>query len=107
MLSFAKDLTPKNMNQNNFIIALHVIPKASKNELVGWVDDANGQKALKVKVTAVPEDGKANKAVIALLAKIWGCAARDLEIISGATSRHKKLKIQNEDVRRTVAALMS
>jgi uncharacterized protein (TIGR00251 family) len=95
------------MSQKDLIIALHVIPKASKNEVVGWVDDANGQKALKVKVTAAPEDGKANKAVITLLAKTWGCAARDLEIAGGATSRHKKLKIHSSSLSSHIAALMS
>jgi uncharacterized protein (TIGR00251 family) len=95
------------MSHKDLIIALHVIPKASKNEVVGWVDDANGQKALKLKVTAVPEDGKANKAVLALLAKTWGCAARDLEITGGAASRHKRLKILDDSLSARIAALMS
>ncbi len=78
---------------NDQIIALQVIPKASKNEVVGWVMDADGKPALKIKVTTAPEDGKATKAVLELLAKTWGCSKSDLELVSGASSRYKRLKI--------------
>ena len=46
-----------------------------------------------MRVTAVPEDGKANAVVIVLLAKAWGLAKRDMEIVSGAGSRDKTLHI--------------
>ena len=84
-------------------ITLHVIPKASKNEIIGWVDDGKGGKALKVKVTAAPEDGKANAALIKFLAKEWGISPSSLEIISGTTSRHKRLKI-NVDISPVIPA---
>ncbi len=45
-------------------ISVKVIPKASKNEIVGWEEDI-----LKVRLTVVPEKGKANEALIALLSK--------------------------------------
>jgi uncharacterized protein (TIGR00251 family) len=75
------------------IILLHVIPKASRNEIVGWVDTADGGKALKIKVTATPEDGKANAAILKFLAKEWGISPSQLEITAGHTGRHKRLKI--------------
>ncbi len=78
------------------IISLHIIPKASRNEIVGWVDDGKGGKALKVKITATPEDGKANAALIKFLAKQWGVSPSALEITSGHTGRHKRLKIDGE-----------
>lgn len=83
------------MTEKDQIIALHVIPKASRNEVLGWVATQDGGRALKVKVTAVPEDGKANEAVIGLLAKYWDCPKRELSLKSGATSRNKIIKISN------------
>lgn len=51
--------------------------------------DADGQPALKVQVTAAPEDGKANKAVIALLAKTFKRPKRDFAVVLGETDRRK------------------
>ena len=88
----------------NNTIALHVTPKASKNEIVGWVADADGQLALKVKVTAAPEDGKANKALIKFLAKQWDISPSLLEVTAGHASRHKRICIQSETVFNTLMA---
>ena len=74
-------------------IALHLVPKASRNEIVGWVDDGKGGKALKVRIAAAPEDGKANAELIKSLSKQWDIPKSALEILSGAASRHKRLKI--------------
>jgi uncharacterized protein (TIGR00251 family) len=95
------------MTEKDQIIALHVIPKASRNEVVGWVATQDGERALKVKVTTAPEDGKANKAVIALLAGCWGCPRAGLEIISGSASRHKKLKIKDISLYARISGTMS
>ena len=84
------------MSANASIIALRVIPKASRNEIVGWVEDAGGGAALKIKIRQAPEDGKATKALITFLAKEWKVPEAMLEIVSGETSRHKRLKIHSE-----------
>lgn len=76
------------------IIALHIIPKASKNQIVGWVDDGKGGRALKVKIAALAEGGKANAELIKFLSKQWDIPKSALEISGGKTSRHKRLKIQ-------------
>lgn len=55
-----------------------------------------GGLALRVRVTAAPEKGRANKALIRLLAKEWGLAARDLALASGAASRHKVVRVSGE-----------
>ncbi len=49
---------------------------------------------LKVSVRTAPEKGKANKAVLALLAKTLGIPRRDLEITSGATSPRKTIAVR-------------
>lgn len=84
------------------VIALQVIPKSSRNEIVGWVSDAGGQPVLKVKINATPEDGKANKALIAFLAKEWGVPASTLELASGTASRHKRLNVNSEILLRQI-----
>lgn len=68
-------------------IALRVTPKASRNVIT------QGEEGLRAYVTVVPEDGKANAAVIALLAKSLGIAKGRLTLIRGATSRDKVFRI--------------
>ncbi len=70
-------------------LSLKVQPNAKKSRVVGLHGDK-----LKVAVTAVPEDGKANKAVIALLSKELGIKASMMSIVSGLTSRDKKIFIE-------------
>jgi hypothetical protein len=75
-------------------LRLKVTPKARRNEIGGWLDEPDGSKALKVAVTAAPEDGKANAAVIALLAKEWGVAKSAISVVAGATDRRKIVEIR-------------
>lgn len=68
-------------------LALRVTPNARHDALS--VED--GQ--LRARVSAVPEDGKANKAVIRLVAKGLGIAPACISLLRGETSREKLLKI--------------
>ncbi|TNE25834.1 MAG: DUF167 domain-containing protein [Alphaproteobacteria bacterium] len=72
-------------------VTLRVTPKAGRNQIQSVMRDAEGNLLLKVAVTDVPEDGKANKAVIKLLSKSFGIVKSDIAILSGETSRVKKL----------------
>lgn len=72
---------------------VRLTPRASANRLVGLVAEADGGVALKVMVTAAAEDGKANAALIALLAARWHLAKSDIAILAGATDRRKTLHI--------------
>ncbi|MCB9991929.1 MAG: DUF167 domain-containing protein [Rhodospirillales bacterium] len=76
-------------------LPVRLTPKASRNQVGGWVCDDQGQDILKISVTAVPEKGKANKALIALLAKHLKIPKSDITIIRGETDRNKILKINN------------
>jgi uncharacterized protein (TIGR00251 family) len=69
-------------------IALHVTPKSGRDEIVGW---RGGE--LSVRVSAPPEDGKANAAVCKLVAKRLGVAKSTVRVVRGDTSRHKTLEI--------------
>lgn len=77
-------------------VSLKVIPGAGRNEVTGPEVNAEGH-ALKVRVTASPEDGKANRAVIKLLAKRWGLAASLFSLVSEATARQKAIEIVATD----------
>jgi uncharacterized protein (TIGR00251 family) len=77
-------------------IIVHLIPKASQNKIEGWSQDSKGQKVLRVKVTAVPEDGKANEALIGLLSKSFQIAKSKISIRRGTTSRIKEVEIEGD-----------
>ena len=77
-------------------VALRVTPKASRNAVAGLADTAAGGKALKVAVTAVPEDGKANEAVVKLLSKAWHVPKSSIAVVAGATDRNKILHVAGD-----------
>lgn len=82
-------------------IQLRVAPRASKNAIEPA--DARG---LRVRVTAAPDDGKANVAVVKLLAKRLGVAASAVAIIRGETARDKVVEVRGltiEEVRDALA----
>lgn len=68
-------------------LALRVVPGAK----VERAAIENG--TLKLWTRTAPEDGKATKAVLAQLAGLLDMAARDIELVSGATSREKRVRI--------------
>lgn len=61
---------------------------------------------LKVAVTAPPVDGEANAAVIELLAKELGIPRRQIEVIAGASSRRKTVRIECADAQARLEALL-
>ena len=85
---------------------LRVTPKASRNAVTGLADLGEGRKALKVAVTTVPEDGKANEAVIKLLAKLWHVPKSSIAVVAGHTDRNKILHVAGDpaDLMRRLAA---
>ncbi len=74
-------------------VALKVTPRAGSSRVQGVELDGAGQAHLAVRVSAPPEAGKANAAVIKLLARRWRMAQRDLEVVSGAGARRKVLQV--------------
>ena len=69
-------------------LEIKAIPNAPKSEVVGWLGDA-----LKVKVHAPPEEGKANAELCGFLAKTLGLAKGAVRLGRGASSRSKILEI--------------
>ena len=74
------------------ILTIYVKPNARENTIIKWVDEDT----IKVSLTAAPEKGKANKALIDFLSKEWGIAKSDIEITRGAIARIKQLTIADK-----------
>ena len=82
--------------QGGVRVAVRLTPKASRDRVEQVVLDSAGQAAIKVSVTAVPEDGKANAALLKLLAKEWKLPRSSMEIVLGATDRRKVVLISGD-----------
>lgn len=74
-------------------LIVRATPKAGRNEIAGRRADG----ALLVHVTAAPEDGKANSAVCALLAKALGVPKSAVRVLRGETSRDKVIEVDDVD----------
>jgi len=70
------------------ILSLHIQPRASRNEICGMQGDA-----LKLRLTSPPVEGAANKLCREYLAELFRVPKSAVEIITGETSRHKRVKI--------------
>ena len=75
-------------------LSVKVIPNAKKNEVIEDTIDLFGHRHLKVKVNALPENGKANQALLEILAKFLTVKKKQLVIVSGVTSRNKIVEVR-------------
>ena len=75
--------------ERNLLIAVKVTPRANRSEVTGFEDDGN----LRVRIAAVPEKGKANEELRSLLSRYFGVSKSHVEIVSGETSSHKRIRI--------------
>ena len=76
------------------IIAIRLTPKASANRIGKVRTLPDGTEQLTLYVTAPPDKGKANEAMIRLLAEHLNVAPSRLEIIGGHTNRNKVVKVE-------------
>lgn len=77
-------------------LAVRLQPGARKTGLGGLATLTDGGVALTARVTAAPEGGKANAALIALLAKTWRLPKGSFEIVAGRGTRRKMLLIAGD-----------
>jgi uncharacterized protein (TIGR00251 family) len=66
-----------------------VIPRAARTEFAGEMADGT----LKLRVNAVPEDGKANEEIRTFLARYYGVGREQVRIVGGATSQRKRIRV--------------
>ncbi|MBU0994074.1 MAG: YggU family protein [Proteobacteria bacterium] len=82
--------------KEGLVFKIVVLPKSSKNMIAGLHDDA-----IKLKITAPPVDGSANKMCISFLSKILKTPKSSLEIVSGASARIKQILWRKDTTRDT------
>jgi uncharacterized protein YggU (UPF0235/DUF167 family) len=75
-------------------LAVKVVPGASRSGLAGWMGET-----LKVRVTAPPEGGRANRMLGQVVAQALGLPASAVRVVAGAASARKLLQIDGLDAR--------
>ena len=73
-------------------LSVKAVPKSSRDRVAGWMGDT-----LKVCVTAAPERGKANAAVVGVLSDALGVPRAAVRIVAGKTSPRKTVEVDNLD----------
>ena len=79
-------------------VRVRLTASASKDLVKGVAADENGVAWLTASVTTVPEDGRANKALVRLLSKEWRIAKSSIQLITGQTNRRKILLASGDPV---------
>ena len=83
---------------NGVILTVRLTPKGGRDSIDGIETTADGKSVLKARVRAAPSEGEANDALVRLIAKAVGVPARAVNLISGHTSRFKRLKIDGSAI---------
>jgi uncharacterized protein (TIGR00251 family) len=86
---------------DGLLLSIKLQPRASSNEICEALGDE-----LRIKVTAPPVDSAANEALIRLLAEHLNCPRNRIELLRGATSRHKVVKLHGVSAESILAAIM-
>ncbi|OGO30459.1 MAG: hypothetical protein A2Z16_02645 [Chloroflexi bacterium RBG_16_54_18] len=83
-------------------LAVRVLPRSRKNEILGLQADGR----LRIRLKAVPESGKANQALIEFLAAVVQVPPSSIHIISGATSQNKLVQFDGLDSQAVIFRIM-
>lgn len=92
----SNDRLPARKTPEGIVIAVRLTPKGGADAVAGVEAAADGRFVLKVRVTTVPEKGKANAALVLLLAKWLGVPRTDCGIAAGDKSRLKQVLIRGD-----------
>ncbi len=82
--------------RDGILLRVRLTPKSAKEEIAGIGQQSDGKSHIKAMVRAVPEKGRANKALEALIAKALGVAKRDVRLASGSKSRYKSVMVTGD-----------
>jgi hypothetical protein len=80
---------PHRETSEGILLEVKVIPRSARNELAGTADGV-----LRIKLTAPPVDGSANRQLLEFLAELLGVRKSDMEIVKGLSSRNKTIRIR-------------
>ncbi len=78
-------------------LAVRLSPRAGRDAIEGWMQDAGGRPCLEARVSAAPVDGAANEALVRLVARTLGRPAGAVRLASGERARAKLLEIDGVD----------
>jgi uncharacterized protein (TIGR00251 family) len=84
---------PWTRQTDGLIVTVRLTPKGGRDAIDGIETLSDGRAVLKVRVRAPPSEGEANGALGLLLAKVLGVPPSRAEVVGGATSRIKRVKI--------------
>jgi uncharacterized protein (TIGR00251 family) len=90
------DGSPFRAARDGLLVDIRLQPGASRARVDGLAVLDDGATVLKVRVTEPPEDGKANAALIKLLAKAWKLPKSSLTLVAGHSDRRKTLAVAGE-----------
>ncbi|HEV2300502.1 MAG TPA: DUF167 domain-containing protein [Stellaceae bacterium] len=82
--------------QGGVDIRVRLSPRAAGDRVLGLAAAAGGGRVVKAAVAAPPEDGRANAALLRLVARQWKLPRRDLEIVAGEKSRDKRVRVAGD-----------
>lgn len=89
---------PLTLARDGLHVAIRLSPRAKADRLLAVAAAARGC-VIKASVTAPPEHGRANEALLQLLARAWRLPRRDLSIVNGAVSRNKIVRVAGDPQR--------
>jgi uncharacterized protein (TIGR00251 family) len=90
------EASPFRLEPDGLRIALRVTPNAGADRIEGIETRDDGTAVLRLRVRAVPDKGRANAAVIALIAKALGVAPSAIALVSGETARFKSIRVRGD-----------
>ena len=96
MSGSADHAKPWTVASDGILIAVRLTPKGGRDAIDGIERLADGRSVLKARVRAAPSEGAANAALVRLLADALGAAPRDVSVVSGATTRLKRIKVSGD-----------
>ena len=89
----ATDRPELQATDHGVVLTVHAQPNARRTEIVGRHGDA-----VKIRVAAPPTDDRANEALVAFVADMFGVRSGAVTVRSGGSSRHKRLRIDGLDL---------
>jgi uncharacterized protein (TIGR00251 family) len=94
---------------SHVVIAIRLTPRSGRDNMDGIATLSDGRTVLAAHVRAVPDDGAANRALIALLAKSLDVPKSAVAIVAGHTARLKQVRVAGEpkELTRKLGALRS